>query len=53
MGTSHEYTTCDDPDCHKFPCKVYKQGKEDGTEIGRQVGFAEGFAEGASAVSGG
>lgn len=45
-GTAHEYTTCDDDDCSKYPCRVYKQGLADGEVLGRQVGYAEGWAQG-------
>jgi hypothetical protein len=46
MGTGHEYTACDDDDCSRFPCRVYKEGLANGTEIGRQLGYAEGYADG-------
>lgn len=45
-GDAHEYTTCDDPDCHRFPCKVYKEGRADGKELGRQLGYDEGWVKG-------
>ena len=48
-GTGHEYTACDDDDCSRFPCRVYKEGKADGEVVGRQIGYAEGFPDGMSA----
>ena len=48
-GNAHEYTTCDDDDCHKFQCKIYKEGKDDGVVLGRQLGYAEGFPDGMAA----
>ena len=45
-GTGHEYTACDDDDCSKFPCRVYKEGLADGEILGRQIGYAEGYAAG-------
>jgi hypothetical protein len=29
-GSGHEYTACDDDDCSRFQCRVYKQGVADG-----------------------
>ena len=48
-GTAHEYTTCDDDDCSKYPCRVYKEGKADGEVEGYQFGYAEGNANGYAA----
>ncbi len=48
-GTAHEYTTCDDDDCSKYPCRVYKEGLANGEVLGRQIGYAEGFPDGISA----
>lgn len=45
-GTAHEYTTCDDDDCSKFQCRVYKEGLANGEVLGRQLGYSEGWAEG-------
>jgi hypothetical protein len=50
----HDYRTCRDPDCPRFPCRVYKEGKADGRgggyaageAAGRAEGYAEGYAEG-------
>jgi hypothetical protein len=45
MGvTSHEYTACDDEDCPRFICRVYKEGRADGNAEGYQIGFADGLA---------
>jgi hypothetical protein len=27
--TTHKYDTCRDPDCERYPCRVYRQGQED------------------------
>jgi hypothetical protein len=43
---SHEYTACDDEDCQRFPCRVYREGRADGRVEGCQIGYAEGFADG-------
>ncbi len=45
-GNAHEYTACDDDDCSRFQCRVYKQGVADGEVLGRQVGYAEGWGDG-------
>ena len=45
-GTAHEYTACDDDDCSRYPCRVYKEGLATGEVLGRQLGYAEGWAEG-------
>jgi hypothetical protein len=29
-GNAHEYTACDDDDCPRFLCRVYKEGLADG-----------------------
>jgi hypothetical protein len=44
--TGHEYTACDDDDCSRYPCRVYKQGMADGEVLGRQLGYAEGYPDG-------
>ena len=38
----HEYSLCQDPDCPRFPCRVYKEG----FTAGRAVGYAEGYGDG-------
>jgi len=43
------YADCRDPDCPRFPCRVYAEGLEAGYQAGRQVGQAEGYAEGYAA----
>lgn len=45
-GTAHEYTSCRDDDCSKFPCRVYKEGCADGQVLGYQIGYADGNASG-------
>lgn len=39
---AHDYQTCDDDDCPRFPCRVYKEGFANG----RAVGYAEGYGAG-------
>lgn len=58
------YSQCVDPDCPRFPCRVFKEGFKAGYEIGKAAGesagyaagmaagYTEGFADGASAVAG-
>jgi len=48
-GNAHEYASCDDDDCSRFQCRVYKEGLANGTEVGRQLGYAEGFPDGIAA----
>lgn len=43
---AHEYTTCDDDDCPRFICRVYKEGFENGHGAGYAGGQAAGYAEG-------
>lgn len=43
-GMSHEYTACDDEDCPRFICRVYKEGRADGNVEGYQIGYADGLA---------
>ena len=45
-GNAHDYTSCDDDDCSRFQCRVYKEGRANGVEEGRQHGYAEGYAKG-------
>ena len=42
----HEYDECDDPDCERFPCRVYREGRERGDEEGYERGVADGYAKG-------
>ena len=46
--TSHDYRTCDDIDCARFPCRVYKEGHDDGHDAGRAEGYGDGYVEGFS-----
>ena len=45
-GNAHEYTTCGDDDCQKFPCRVYKEGYGDGHSVGYGAGHADGYGAG-------
>ena len=42
----HRYQTCQDEDCKRFACRVYKEGRRDGREQGRREGYDEGYSEG-------
>ncbi len=42
----HDYTRCDDTDCPRFPCRVYREGWRDGWDRGHAEGEAEGYARG-------
>ncbi len=44
--TGHEYAACDDEDCQRFICRVYKEGYAGGYVDGYQIGYAQGYAEG-------
>jgi flagellar biosynthesis/type III secretory pathway protein FliH len=44
--TQHEYALCQDEDCPRFPCRVYKEGWQAGYVTGRAVGYAEGYEAG-------
>jgi hypothetical protein len=49
----HDYRTCPDPDCTRFPCRVYREGWQDGYTAGyldgEAAGYSAGYAEGAAA----
>jgi hypothetical protein len=46
----HDYRECEDEDCPRFPCKVYKEGWRDcwpaAYEKGRIDGYGEGYDQG-------
>ncbi len=42
----HLYQACQDEDCQRFACRVYKEGYRNGREQGRAEGRAEGDAIG-------
>ena len=44
----HEYQTCDDEDCPRFPCRVYREGFANGRAVGYAEGYGTGYAEGYS-----
>ena len=48
LKADHDYQTCEDPDCPRFPCRVYKDGYERGHGDGEAAGFAAGYAAGAA-----
>jgi hypothetical protein len=51
----HHYADCDDPDCPRFPCRVYKEGDRNGYHRGKaeaQAGeYAAGYAAGARSAA--
>jgi hypothetical protein len=55
-----DYRDCTDADCPRFPCRVYREGHQDGRELGYREGEAEtypvawieGFAAGAATCAG-
>jgi hypothetical protein len=42
----HEYALCQDEDCPRFPCRVFKEGYAAGYRAGHAAGYAEGYTEG-------
>jgi flagellar biosynthesis/type III secretory pathway protein FliH len=44
--TAHRYQACQDEDCERFPCRVYREGYAAGHAIGYAAGHADGYAEG-------
>ena len=51
----HDYRDCPDPDCPRFPCRVYKEGAQAGYwrgyMDGESAGFAAGYAAGAASAA--
>lgn len=47
-GQQHDYQSCDDPDCPRFGCKVYKEGYADGHGAGFAEGYSAGYGDGYS-----
>lgn len=48
MADQHDYRACyhRDPGCPRFPCRVYREGFEDGERRGYDRGFSDGEAKG-------
>jgi hypothetical protein len=46
LGQAHDYRSCSDPDCPRFACKVYREGRDAGEAAGQAEGYTEGYAEG-------
>jgi len=44
--TEHDYRTCTDEWCERFPCRVYREGYAAGYGAGYGAGYAAGRAEG-------
>jgi len=58
--TQHRYQACQDEDCQRFACRVYRegfrhgydQGYAEGYLAGKAAGYTEGYAAGAADASG-
>ena len=54
-SAEHDYRDCQDPDCPRFPCRVYKEGQSAGYwrgyMDGESAGFAAGYAAGAASAA--
>ena len=44
--TQHDHRRCQDEDCQRFACRIYREGYRDGNGAGHAAGRAEGQAEG-------
>ena len=42
----HDYRRCQDDDCPRFICQVYKEGYQDGHAAGSASGYAAGYEAG-------
>ena len=42
----HDYRTCRDEYCDKFPCRVFAEGRREGYAEGHRDGFDKGFTDG-------
>ena len=42
----HDYQRCTDEECPRFPCQVYREGRDDGHRDGYDKGHAEGYEAG-------
>lgn len=40
-GSAHRYASCRDRDCERLPCRVYREGFDDGYLAGYQAGQAD------------
>lgn len=48
----HDYQSCPDLDCGRYPCRVYREGKGAGQAEGHSEGYVEGYAEGVQSAMG-
>ena len=44
----HRYQACDDEDCERYICRIYKEGYRNGYEDGYADGFGAGYSSGFS-----
>ena len=42
----HDYQRCTDDNCPRFPCQVFKEGRQLGEDLGHARGHAEGVEAG-------
>ena len=42
----HDYRRCTDDNCPRFPCQVFKEGRQLGEDLGHARGHAEGVEAG-------
>jgi hypothetical protein len=42
----HRYQLCNDKYCDRFPCRVYKEGFENGRLRGYDEGYPDGYVKG-------
>ena len=49
MSDNHDPHDCNDPDCPRFPCRMFQAGVRRGYEIGYAAGYDQGFPDGIAA----
>lgn len=42
----HDYRSCEDEDCERFGCRVYKEGWRNGYDRGYPDGETDGYGQG-------
>jgi hypothetical protein len=57
--TQHRYQGCQDEDCQRYACRVWREGYDEGhaaaaseAEAAAAAGYADGYAAGAASGSG-
>jgi hypothetical protein len=50
VQTQHDYRRCQDEDCQRYACRIwreaYRRGRDEGEAIGEARGHARGYSEG-------